>query len=399
MPKPISLAPKQNRDGKWRLNIPAEVSPNGKRQRKLFATKREADLEAERLKGMAKQWGTESTKISASLAEDAAKAAELLKPYGITLAESASAWVEAHEARSKSVTFAELWKQHLELKDGYSDSYHNSMRRVSDAVMQPIGKTLVSELEPVAIERLLAKKFKTPTYFNLARRTLRPAFSLAVKRGYCSANPFERIDKRKTAVKEIEVVSVAEMKAVLNGCSDHRKNEALHESYRVDCSDCKIPFAIMAFAGVRPAEIERLEWHDVNVEEKTIRIRGKHAKTRSARVIDVEDNLAEWLATVPKAERSGNVICSNWARKYKTVRKVAKIYDRNDVLRHSFASYHLAAFGDVNKTRAAMGHETRDMLFDHYRVVVRKPDAIKFWSIRPNSTAPQVKAMAKLKSA
>jgi len=393
MPRHISLTPKKDAAGKWQLNIPADVSPNGKRQRKTFETKRAADMEAERLKGMAKHWGSESTRIPASLADDAAKAAAILQPYGITLSASAAAWVEARKKQSASVTFAELWSQHVELREGYSSAYFKELERMGEIVMPTIGSKLVSDLEPVAIERLLAQKFKTPAYFNLARRTIRPAFSLALRRGYCAANPFDRIDKRKTAIKEIEVVSVAEMKATLNACTDHRSNQDLHESYRVDCTACKVPFAIMAFAGVRPAEMERLEWQDVNVEEGTIRIRGKHAKTRSARVIDVEDNLTAWLETVQESDRAGSITGSNWARRYKTVRKVAKIHDRNDVLRHSFASYHLAAFADVNRTRAAMGHETRDMLFDHYRAVVRKPDAIKFWSVRPDSTEAKMEAV------
>ena len=50
-----------------------------------------------------------------------------------------------------------------------------------------------------------------------------------------------------------------------------------------------------------------------------------------------------------------------------------------DVLRHSFASYHLRHHrNDLNLTAQELGHTSTKMLFQHYREAV-KPDAAKAW--------------------
>lgn len=53
-----------------------------------------------------------------------------------------------------------------------------------------------------------------------------------------------------------------------------------------------------------------------------------------------------------------------------------------NVMRHSFVSYHLAQFGDIQTTALEAGHSP-DMLFRHYRELVTKDAAAEFWSITP----------------
>ena len=50
-----------------------------------------------------------------------------------------------------------------------------------------------------------------------------------------------------------------------------------------------------------------------------------------------------------------------------------------DCLRHTFASNYLPMFG-AEKTIAALGHGDYDMLFGHYRALVRPEVAAEFWS-------------------
>ena len=53
-----------------------------------------------------------------------------------------------------------------------------------------------------------------------------------------------------------------------------------------------------------------------------------------------------------------------------------------DCLRHSFCSYYLAHHEDAAKTALQAGH-TESVLFQHYRKMVRREDAEKFWNIFP----------------
>jgi integrase len=53
-------------------------------------------------------------------------------------------------------------------------------------------------------------------------------------------------------------------------------------------------------------------------------------------------------------------------------------------LRHSFGSYHLAFYGDQMKTAAQMGHRDSGVVHNHYKALVLKSEAEKFWAIRPS---------------
>ena len=63
--------------------------------------------------------------------------------------------------------------------------------------------------------------------------------------------------------------------------------------------------AIGGFAGMRKAEMNRLDWNAVNLERRIIEVRAGQAKTASRRIIPITENLAEWLDPLP---RTGPVV-------------------------------------------------------------------------------------------
>jgi integrase len=67
-----------------------------------------------------------------------------------------------------------------------------------------------------------------------------------------------------------------------------------------------LPFiAIGAFAGLRAAEIARLDWSAVDLKRKIIHLRADQAKTASRRIIPVRDKLRAWL--FPRVGKGGVV--------------------------------------------------------------------------------------------
>ena len=63
-PKAPTITPIYDKSRKrWRLSIPKKYSLSGKRERKFFGKKRAAEIEAERLKAMLAQWGSQSRKL------------------------------------------------------------------------------------------------------------------------------------------------------------------------------------------------------------------------------------------------------------------------------------------------------------------------------------------------
>ena len=378
----------------FRVNVPASISTTGKRQRLKFESKKLAALEIDRIKGMAKRWGTESMKISAAAAEDAAKALSLLSEHNVTLTSTARHWLEWKAAQDASCTLSELWAEHTALKfSTVSDSYAKALEYYGAPIVRELGKVTVSALSTRQLEKSLEKHFRTPRQLANAKRTIRPALSFAIRRGYCSTNPFDQMEITKLPENEICVLTLAQVKAAFNACQDHRKSEQLKKSYLLDCSDCLPALAIMVFAGVRPKEMERLQWDAIHFDYEVVTIGTGVAKTRSKRNIHMEANLREWLELVPEDQRKGSITPPNWKEKIKAIRHIAKFSHLQDVLRHSFASYHLAANADLNALQEAMGHSTSEMILKHYRAIVKKQDAVKFWSIRPDSTEAKMEAV------
>jgi integrase len=63
--------------------------------------------------------------------------------------------------------------------------------------------------------------------------------------------------------------------------------------------------AIGAFAGLRSAEIGRLDWSELRLAERLIEVKAEKAKTASRRLVPITDSLAKWLA--PDVQASGRV--------------------------------------------------------------------------------------------
>ena len=123
---------------------------------------------------------------------------------------------------------------------------------------------------------------------------------------------------------------------------------------------------------------------DISFSDKEVTLKGRQTKTRRKRFVDISDNCLQWLklgAKLPKANQN-----HQWAALMVKV-KAELGYDKwpHDALRHSFCSYYLAAHENAAKTALQAGH-TESILFKHYRKLVKKEQAEKFWNIFPEKT-------------
>jgi integrase/recombinase XerD len=384
---------------KWRLSVPASLSPTGKRQRLFFENSKKASLEAIRVKSEAKLYGTTSTRLSATLSEDAAKADALIKKsgYDVTLTAIAQDWIDRKKEAEASCTLNELYDFYRAQKiKTASDLYVRDIDLMFKPLLAELGGEIVAHLSGKRIKAVMQKAFTTARRFANAYRTLRPAFTFAMESELCSANPFDSIKNERVEKAATTALPLAKVKALFNACKDFTGDQNMPKSYRLDCGDCAVAFALLTFAGIRPEELKRLQWQNVHLDENDlcIIIDGSISKTRSHRIIPISENLKAWIETIPASDRDGRVVPDNWHRKYAAVRHASGIKgEQQDILRHSFASYHLAAHSDFNALQSAMGHGTSEMILKHYKALIRKPDAIKFWSIRPNSTATVLTAV------
>lgn len=144
--------------------------------------------------------------------------------------------------------------------------------------------------------------------------------------------------------------------------------------------------ALQAFAGLRTAEVCRLDWKEVDLERGHILVSAAKAKTRQKRLVPISDNLAEWLRRLRKDKGpiygdDPNMYCANGVS---NVCLGAGVPRRANGLRHSFGSYRLAVLKNEHALALEMGNSPQ-MIFKHYRAVVFPGAAKEYWSILPES--------------
>jgi len=155
--------------------------------------------------------------------------------------------------------------------------------------------------------------------------------------------------------------------------------------------------AVQFFAGLRPGEAKGLSWTAVDFSEKLIRITPETSKVRRTRIIDMNDACLAWLAPYRQATGLVGVSTQNQFDFYMTrkdcdgkkgVIGAAGVDWIQDGPRKTFASMHYAAYQDAAKLAAILGHTGGlDVLFRHYRGLVKKTEAERFWKIRPAAKA------------
>jgi len=150
---------------------------------------------------------------------------------------------------------------------------------------------------------------------------------------------------------------------------------------------------IGAFARLRDAEIKRLDWSEVDLSRGHIEVKAAKAKSARRRIIQIQPNLAEWLS--PYAAMKGTVVPEGARGKLDRVRKDASLarWPQNG-LRHSFASYRLAACHDAPRVAGELGHTSPQMLYSTYREVVLPEEAERYWQLVPRAKAANVVAFS-----
>lgn len=225
------------------------------------------------------------------------------------------------------------------------------------------------------------------------RNTLSEVFRHAKARRYCSENPFEQFTREDLkglggeandrSLGEINILEVAEARNLL---------KAAHATKDVGLLGSTI---LRLFCGVRTTEVCRLDWSEVHwLEERPfVHIPLGKAKKRRVRLIEIPENALAWLKVCDPPAR-GPIIPGTgdskkdtkaYCKRFGRVAKAAKItaWENNDT-RHSFGSYHFALHGNALETSRQLGHKQSDeVLFAHYRALVRPEQAMEFFGLVP----------------
>jgi integrase len=88
---------------------------------------------------------------------------------------------------------------------------------------------------------------------------------------------------------------------------------------------------------------------------------------------------------------TGRLLPTGYRGSLDRVRKAASLarWPQNG-LRHSFASYRLAACHDAPRVAGGLGHTSPQMLYSTYREVVLPEEAERYWRLVPDVNAQNV---------
>jgi integrase len=330
------------------VSIPKDMTATGKRRRKYFTGKTAAEKFAASLRQNHKT-GMRGGMIPVALANQAQEAARILEGSGVSIVEAARLAVARIATTASKETFRERYARAMLWGEmHWRDVYRNDMEKLP---------RWVPSLMPLACGVIDRERIEEALQEN---RTLsRSTIDMRAARVLAIIGFRERHRKSTT----IHILTPDQQKAVLAACQGADERRAI---------------ALLLYAGIRPdaetGEISRLLWQNVGKAE--IYVPQDASKTGADRLIPIKPVLRRELKDHPK---SGPVAPANWKRRWARIRKTAGIGHMNDVLRHTFASHYLAAFGE-DAAKQALGHAAgSSTLFRHYRRAVNEAQGKAFF--------------------
>lgn len=359
------------RDGRrcpWMI----DVGRGGLRIRRHYATEAEARAAAVELSASFTSSGVQGYSLTLEQRQDAERALALLGGR-YTLEEAARGFLASLPTDETTVR---------ELSDGLLASLAANGRRprtikgraqmlrpfVTLFGDRPAAGIGYRELEDWLLE---IGKGMSPSSRNNYRIAVGTLFEYAVARGCCVSNPARRLPVASRDETLPEVFTPDQASALMRSAVD------------VDGGRMVPYFALGLFAGLRPEnELRRLDWRNVDLRGRMIRVLPATAKRRRTRFVRIVDNLAAWLKPYVPESAEGAVFFSR--RMFRRIIDGASVTWTKDVMRHSFASYLLAQSGDAADVAAQLGHtQGSSVLWDHYRALVSAEDAELFFGIYP----------------
>ncbi|MBN8711371.1 MAG: hypothetical protein J0I10_18465 [Verrucomicrobia bacterium] len=356
--------------------------------------------------------GMVAFELSATQLHESAGALKELEKVGMSLAEAIQFAIRHAKPPAGTLSVAQAIEGALEDKSRskrptYLADLGKRWRRFERWLPPEKGKA-INGVTSLDVRRFLNECKLKPVGERNMLRNLSVLFSWAVNQHHMAENPCLGMTVEESTVKKsaVRILTIEEARKLLHLVAKGFKAEARVEekgvwrekfgavSLAVSPMDMAPIIAVGCFGGIRPEESARLKWSMIDFKRKHIDLPAEITKDGDRRIVEMSDNLFEWLLICRK--ESGPLLPVNFRRKRWALSK-AMGWDGwpDDILRHSYGSYHLAKHRNAAMTAEQMGHKNARMLYAHYREVVKEAEDIEsYWKLLPASAGEIVKFAA-----
>ncbi len=369
---------------------------NGRRERKGFPTLSRAKTYCDQIGIKIENEGTAVLSISNADRLDAVAAMKALRGKA-SLLDAAAFWMR-HNGGEDGVTVAELGRRWLaELaRQGCRPSTIRARTFMVDSIVRFMGKKPVAAVTRGDLEKWM--EGKTGQTWDTYRRTARALLQYATEEKLADYNVAAALRPVRADEKLPVPFTVAAVSDILRTA----------EKYAPEV----VPvLAVQFFCGLRPTEALGLRWEHVDFKSKTIRVLPETSKVRRTRIVSpISAAALAWLAPYRKTRGPIGITTPSQQSYFMHrkpcgpdyVQKGVPIAERQpdqrpkgllaaagvdwiqDGPRKTFASAHYALHGDAAKLASILGHTGgHDVLFRHYRGLMKKGEARRFFAIRP----------------
>ena len=356
-----------------------ETKIDGKRKRKFFRQGEREQLDAyatemrDKFEVLAK--ADRGVLTEPKQLEMASRAAKVLTPYGKTIDDAVAhyvAWLEKEASRDNTPVSVIVKRFVAEKRgEGASERHWRDLESRLGRFERDWGETPISAItRPDISSWTLGLGLGAQSKINY-RRVLHNLFGFAVRIGVISDNPVTGSAEVKKRTETPVTISPMEVDRLLRS-ADRNLQPAL---------------ILMAFCGIRNAEVYRLDWGDIDWEDSTVEISAKNAKREShQRHSTIPDNALAWLLSLRR--RSGKICPYKSEHLFNQAlckaRRDAGWSDGkpwpNNALRKTFISAHYATYENADLTAKEAGTSAA-VIFKHYRKLIKKREADRLWTI------------------
>ena len=358
---------------------------DGKRIRKNFPTRAEAEAERQVLEVQRLQGATGIHTTVTRLAEDQLHEAEAMflrlagRPHPLSFYVEFALANYREPVTQKLLTEAVAdyitLKDHELAQDLISEPYVVRLRREIRQLPKRCPVGAVADLTPARLVAYFEFGGASRKTYNNRRGILSGFLKFALQREWIAENPLTRIPAHRIRRHRRGAQTLTA-----------RQAQDLMEFVETNHPAAVPFFALCLFAGIRPClrtgEILRLKPAQVQLAHGIIRIDGEVSKVREPRAVKIQPNLAAWLRAYPLEKYP--IIPANL--QHLREKAVEKFNLTHDVMRHTFISMFVAKFRSIGEAALQAGN-SETIIRKHYLELKDATEAEGFFGIVPKCRA------------